>query len=282
MSTKAQTVDLTCPNVEWLKKANSEYGSGILFHSYESPVTTRKLINIGAFQKTFQIDTFSIINNNSNLSGYMVEFDSLGMVTWLKTSFGSGRSAFKQLQSAERDKDNNFFAIFIYNQTVTFNGQTYVSSIINNFAQEVSNNVDYAILTIDSNKQTTQFFTIPNLKIQNLSVDTLGNKYVIADYNAPVTINNTTYNPLGAHDALLFKLNAQNQVVWTTPIRGKGHENIIDVCVDKNLDIYITGNFSSDTLQVGNQQIIDTARKTNFSFNGSNIFLAKVTNNGSL
>lgn len=213
------------------------------------------------------------------VAGLLVESDTNGSVVWCQAANSTGRCTFYNPLGRSRHKSNqqgNSYAILIYNQSTTFNGNTYNSTFINNNATPIENNADFTLLTLDANRQTVNSFMLPNVKLQNFVVDAQGNKYCLARFNAAVSIGGQTLSPQGYHDGVLFKVNVNNQVEWVVPISGRGDVQPTALSLDSGNNIYMTGYFVSDTLRIGTQTLIDTARNVGFSNTNANIYIAQI------
>lgn len=74
--------------------------------------------------------------------------------------------------------------------------------------------------------------------------DAAGNLYVSGGFSSSITIGGSTFTSRGPRDLLLVKYNPQGQVLWARTAGSVDSENLTDLLLDGNGDVYITGWFS--------------------------------------
>lgn len=180
------------------------------------------------------IDNRNASLNHNRLNGVIIEADEAGAITWLQSATSTGRAAVQPNQLQLKGIHKQKHIILMHNQTASFNNQTINSPFTNIANRELYWNVSYSLLTVDSNNQTIHRFSIPNLRLYNVIVDSFGNRYIIGAYDSTISLGNQQYTPriLGYHnfgdkysDMVVFKLNAQHQVEWSVPRHASGGES---------------------------------------------------------
>ncbi|MCJ8291234.1 MAG: T9SS type A sorting domain-containing protein [Flavobacteriales bacterium] len=117
---------------------------------------------------------------------------------------------------------------------------------------------------------------------RSIAIDNLGNPIIAGSYNAtmdfdwgPVVTSSTS---LGNSDNFILKLDSSGNYVWHKVFGGSSYETPIDLVLDANNNMYITGEFTSTTdfdPGVGVSNL--TAAGTML---GVDIYILKLTNNG--
>ena len=109
----------------------------------------------------------------------------------------------------------------------------------------------------------------------SLSTDNIGNVYLTGNFTSLtmkvgfITLTNANTDSLSlTYDCFTSKFNSLGNVQWAKSFGKKGDENINGVSVDLSGNIYITGNFSSDTVYFDTSKVI--------SDGSANIFIAKL------
>jgi len=78
------------------------------------------------------------------------------------------------------------------------------------------------------------------------------------------------------YDFFLTKYDSAGNVLWTTGAGGTGNEMAGNLVLDSSANIYVTGWFTSSTLNIGSYTL------TNYSANTSDFFIAKYDSTGNL
>ena len=129
------------------------------------------------------------------------------------------------------------------------------------------------------------YFGDERLIFTDSAVDTNGNLYIIGVIdgtnitNLPIFTNANSYNPNyggGTTDGFLIKFNPAGQIVWGTFIGGENQDRLAAIAIDKDDNIYITGDTNSET----NISTLN-AYQENYAGN-TDFFISKFTENGSI
>ncbi len=107
------------------------------------------------------------------------------------------------------------------------------------------------------------------------AVDSQSNFYVASNFSGTVNIDpsNNTYNysSNGAQDIYVVKYNSSGAIEWVTKYGDVSTENINEMELDSQGNIFITGFFNSNSFNTGSGGILTT------SLNGTNTFLIKIS-----
>ncbi len=113
----------------------------------------------------------------------------------------------------------------------------------------------------------------------SVAVDATGNSYIAGYFNSSVMImGSTTLTNMGGDDVFLAKCNASGNVVWAKSGMGPGYDMATSVAVDTAGNVYITGFFTSDTLQFGTFKLINAGGTDNTN----DIFIVKYNSAGTV
>lgn len=106
-----------------------------------------------------------------------------------------------------------------------------------------------------------------------IAVDANGNFYVVGNFNGEVEIDGDSHISAGDEDFLLAKFNADGEAQWSLSAGSSGSDAVMDIAVDGDGDVYITGAF---------RQSITLGSETLTSAGGDDFFVAKISSNGSV
>ncbi|RMG39746.1 MAG: hypothetical protein D6732_03885, partial [Methanobacteriota archaeon] len=103
-------------------------------------------------------------------------------------------------------------------------------------------------------------------------VDRQGNTYILGETNSedfPSTNDPETY---GKRDIFLLKLDSSSNIIWSTVFGGSNDDDAVDLFVDENNEIYITGHTIS----------MDLVNACNEKIGGRDTFIAKFSASGNI
>jgi hypothetical protein len=132
----------------------------------------------------------------------------------------------------------------------------------------------------------------------NILVDKQNNLYLynfstypssIIFYNADSSIFNTYYNiggNTGRYDVFLAKYNTSGFGIWSTRISGNYEDGPVNMVLDSNSNIYVSGNYVSTQLAIYNSNgsmynILDNSGTATRPWTNGEIFIAKYNRDGS-
>jgi large repetitive protein len=115
----------------------------------------------------------------------------------------------------------------------------------------------------------------------NVAVGANGDVYLAGRFSSPsISFGSTTLTnagtSTGSYDIFLVKINTLGVVQWATAVSGTASDEPSDISVDANGNVFITGRFSSPTLNFGTTTISNTG-----SLN-TDFFIAKYNASGVL
>ncbi|MFM2386978.1 MAG: hypothetical protein RL660_1735 [Bacteroidota bacterium] len=106
-----------------------------------------------------------------------------------------------------------------------------------------------------------------------IATDASGNIFVCGYFNSPnFTAGNVSITNSGGDDVFLLKLSSNGSVTWLKKIGDAGNEKSFAVCVNRNNEIIVTGEFASSSLEIGSNNLANKG--------GLDVFVAKFDNNG--
>jgi hypothetical protein len=112
-----------------------------------------------------------------------------------------------------------------------------------------------------------------------IDIDASGNILVLGEFKSPsITFGTTTLINSGSttNDLFIVKYDINGNVVWAKSAGGSDDENGLGISTDLNDNIFITGDFSSASLNFG------TTSLTNIYPGSSDIYIAKYDFNGNV
>jgi len=110
---------------------------------------------------------------------------------------------------------------------------------------------------------------------QSVCTDANNNAYLTGSFsNDTITIGVTSLSNAGSSDIFIAKYDAAGNVLWAKSAGGIYGEGIKSVSTDSSGNVYVTGNFNSDTLTFGLTTLVNAGN--------NDIFISKYTSNGTL
>jgi hypothetical protein len=140
----------------------------------------------------------------------------------------------------------------------------------------------FFLLTSNLFSQSWQSAQSINVSEIGTSIASDGNNNIISAgiYTSPqVTIGSTFHSNAGGNDSYLFKQDAAGTIVWSGTFGGTLDDFIYAVACDANGNIYITGNFNSDSMLLNGTL---TLYNSTPGFANQEIFVAKLDPNGTV
>jgi hypothetical protein len=109
---------------------------------------------------------------------------------------------------------------------------------------------------------------------QRMVADAVGNLYLMSNFKGTVVTSQTTLTSKGENDFFILKLDAAGKEEWVKSYGGTADDLCDGLVCDGNGNIYVSGSIGGDTLDFGNEILIDTLSKGKF-------FLARIDAAGS-
>jgi hypothetical protein len=107
-----------------------------------------------------------------------------------------------------------------------------------------------------------------------IAADSLGNNYITGSYTDTIWFGPTMLKGKGLKDVFVVKLDSNGQYIWAKTFGSTGNDEGLGISVDNAGNIFVTGYF--------NNTIHFTPTDSLVSFGSSDIFVAKLNNNGTL
>ncbi|TGE21788.1 T9SS type A sorting domain-containing protein [Hymenobacter aquaticus] len=93
----------------------------------------------------------------------------------------------------------------------------------------------------------------------SMAVDVLGQVYVAGSFTETVTLGTTTLTSSGLSDAFVAKLDASGRYLWAVAVGGAGNDGAAAVAVDALGQAYVTGGFTSYSVDFGSQRLFNSS-----------------------
>lgn len=196
-------------------------------------------------------------------------------VTWKVTN---GGASLTQVQRADTSSFN-----YSYTTAGTFTISADIESVCGEkITRTIMTTVEPGIST-SANFAAWKIGGSGNEIGRNVALDVAGNAYVVGTYSSSFYFAGTTMSVTGSNDIFIAKYNSRGEGVWIQRITGSTTDEVKDIVIDGNGDIFVTGEVSPDA---GYYNSPDDAREGNVlrrAINGnSDVFLAKYTRDGRL
>lgn len=212
-------------------------------------------------------------NNNSGPAMFVVKYDSVGNVVWAKNG-GNNTSAYGI--SVATDLNANIYVCGFFNSsTITFGAITLTNPDPGLYGK-------IYLVKYDKSGNVLWVKTSSNTTLSNamyaLATDKSGNVYATGHFqDSSISFGNKTINNSSSpnQDVFLVKFDATGDALWAKSIGGNGHDVGLSVATDFNENVFVTGNFKSSKISLGNLEFKN-------SNSNSNIFLVKYDKSGNL
>ena len=250
-------------SVIWAKSAGgSDY-------DYSQSVTTDSLGNVyitGSFASPNITFGTTTLTNAGYGNVFLVKYDSAGSVVWAKSAGGNRDD---ESRSVTTDATGNIYITGYFSSPTITLGTTTITNVGGN---------DIFIMKFDSDGNVLWAKSaggINDEQGQFLASDALGNVYISGFFASPtINFGTTMLSNSGTDNIFLVKFDKNGSVLWAKSVVGNGDDVAQYVTTDILGNVYITGSFSSPTLNFG------TTTLTNTSF--YDLFLAKYDASGTL
>ena len=231
---------------QWVKSTGSPESGALGINTDKSG----NVYVIGRYNDA-QITIEGITLNNSQ-SGtaeiFVAKYDKDGVIIWAKSIGGTSND---QGYSIVADNNGNTYITGDYwSNNLSFEGTEILTKPVGDLQ-----NAAYLIkLGINGN-----FLWALNIAGNSLdygravTLNTNQNPILCADFRSTsITIETTTLTNAGGADLLLAEFNsADGSLIWATRAGGTGDEEFSGVKTDSNSNIYVSGNYTSNTLNFG-------------------------------
>ena len=99
--------------------------------------------------------------------------------------------------------------------------------------------------------------TTGDVVVEGVVTDSDNNVIITGTFSSALLVLNdmTTLQNKGIYDVFLIKYDPRGEIIWTKSFGGVKEEYVNDISIDDENNIYITGNFKSNSFKVGNNTV---------------------------
>ena len=268
------------PQYEWantLRELTSDYAlissSGTQDIAYDAD---GNVYTVGDFYGSIDANagsgTTTLAAASSGIHAFIIKNSSTGSLVWAKALQGTGTA---DVRSLSLDASGNVYITGTFSNTVDFDpgsGTTNLTATTNfdMFAAKLDNNGGF----VWAKKLSGTTFISPN----KVAVDPSGNPIFVGYFSGTVDFNPNAgaTNLTSASNAFVLKLDATGNFVFVKTFEATSANNILDIEINTNGDMLLTGYFTSTTdFDPGTS----VAQQTVSSFS-QDAFICKLNNSG--
>ncbi|MGD0710935.1 MAG: SBBP repeat-containing protein [Bacteroidales bacterium] len=205
----------------------------------------------------------TILINEAGNNVFLAKFDSNGNVLWAKSA---GETTIGQVSSVAVDASGNAYLTGYYSSsTISFDIITLTNTNV------LFN--DIFLVKYDANGNTLWARNaggVDDDKAYAVAVDASGNAYLTGYFNSPtITFGSTTITNGGIYNIFLSKYSTDGNLIWANRLGGNNDDVANSIALDATGNIFVTGDFLSDTICFGS----DTLKNVG----ATDIFIAKAS-----
>ncbi len=235
-------------NVTWAKSFGGKFDD---FVSGNEMDTNGNPVICGHFKYiNLPIDGVSVTNSGMGTNDiFVAKFDPNGDVIWLR-QVGGNQEEYSSNLTLDKN-DNVIISGSFQSASITINGSTLTN--IGGVG------MDAIIVKYDANggfQWARNGGGTFNDNVKDLVEDVDGNVYVLGDFTSEfISFDTTSLSNAGgnthSHDLFLTKYDMHGNLLWTESYGGTGTEWAQSICSNLNGEIFISGFYTSPTLQFG-------------------------------
>jgi hypothetical protein len=237
----------------WAKRfggTSNDFGFAIAVDASGSPYTT------GYFQGSMTVGN-TTLTSAGLFDIFIIKLDSSGSPVWARR-FGAASSDIGYAIAV--DASGNSYTTGYFQRSMTV-GNTNLTS---------AGAADIFIIKLDSSGSplwATSFGGTSNDIGFAIAVDASGSSYTTGNFQASMTVGNTTLTSAGAAEIFIIKLDSSGSPVWARRFGGTSNDDGRGIAVDASGSPYTTGYFEG-SMTVGSTTLT--------SAGGSDIFIIKL------
>jgi ribosomal protein S11 len=191
----------------------------------------------------------TVLANQGNIDVFLIKYNTSGGLIWAK-SFGS--DGFEEGLTVKTDQAGNpILTGYFSSNSFSINNQTlfnYGVGTNDMFLAKFSEDGSTLWLRREGDSGNESGYDI--------FVDPSGSIFVCGDFDSPSPVMaGSTLSNAGSGDCFLAKYTSTGNAQWAKSLGGEGLETAYGVTGDHINNIYLTGSFSSNFLQVGSTQL---------------------------
>jgi hypothetical protein len=252
-------------NVLWAKSEggpNDDYATSVAVDASGNPYIAgyfySSTINFGS----------TILQNEADYNVFIAKYDANGNVLWAKSA---NETSIGQASSIALDAAGNAYLAGYYNSSdISFDNITLTNT-------DIGFN-DIFLVKYDANGNALWAENaggIDNDQANAVAVDASGNAYITGDFNSPtITFGSTTLTNKGNYNMFLAKYNTYGNLIWANSMGSKKADEANSISLDVSGNIFMTGDFLSDTLCFNSDTLVNRG--------ATDIFIAKASSNSSI
>lgn len=232
----------------WVKGARGNSGDAIFSGTVD---VQGHVYAVGTFGST-NLDFGGVtLNSNGRFNMFLVQYDSDGNALWAQKA--STDSYFDFVSSVASDAmGNSYVSGTFVSSTIVFGGITLTHS--------PGTRADTYLVKYDVNGNAvwaksgigTDLF----VKTTGVATDAMGNIIVTGNYEGNLTFDGITLTNNGGSDIFTVKYDTDGQLIWAKAAGGTSMDQAGSVRTDSNGSVYISGSYSSGTVDFGNGKIV--------------------------
>jgi hypothetical protein len=277
-------------NILWAKGIGGYLNSGSFNYGMTYSIAADQIGNcyiLGRFSDSLLIIENDTIENSGNaISLFIVKYDNNGTKQWAKRITDGNGYRYHKLHCDQTG--NLYMAGSFKSSSITFGSFTLPGpddtehSVMDLVKYDTNGNVLWA---------RTSDGSYTNHSVVDLKSDNEGNIYVIGDYGFRIVLGNDTlrshYSTLScsservdppAHGKMFIAgFDPSGSVIFTRGIGEEGYDRAGSLIPDNNGNLYVTGQFTSDSIKIGSTSLINS--ETTDDYNNVDIFVAKLNMN---
>ncbi len=227
-------------------------------------------------------------------STVVAKYDGSGNVIWARETKNTGTFPV----NIATDPSGNVYLLGIF-----FGGTLLIDTFHLNFsASSFAASMQYFLVKYDPNgnvlwaktsggcaSDISILYSAYFLAYGGIATDATGNVFITGNYSTPTNqiegITLTNHGPIDSSDIFVAKYNSSGDLLWATGIGGYSNDVSLGIAVSSTGNVYITGNFESKIMKVGNSTIsspagLQMAFVAELSGDGAPLWAQASTNNG--
>lgn len=259
------------PSWAWAKSAggnSTDYGKSVATDA------SGNVFVVGTFKSTsITFGTNTLTNPNiSTFWGYgedlfLVKYDANGNVLWAKNAGSIDNYSSSSATSVVTDPNGNVFIVGNYNGSIVFGNDTIYG--MGMFITKIDGNGNIKWTKSNSGNNSGS--------VSDIAVNASGSSYATGYFSdSTITFGTSVLinDSIGMSDIYIVKYDFNGNVIWAKSAGGKNYDEAKSIATDSNDNIYLTGNFYSDTITFGTISLINDSAGT------ADIFVLKYDENG--
>lgn len=230
-------------SLEWLQSAG---GTG---QDMGTKLTTDAAGNVYVTGHLYYTETFGGLSvvRKGETDMFVAKYNASGAIQWVQTAGGTSPD---NAEAIVLDANGNVYVSGFFQGTASF-------GTIN---KTTNGGPDVFIVKYDNNGSFLDVQTFGGGEadfVKGMAVDNAGSIYVTGSFGGTLTFGNTSRTGLGDRDIFVVKYNIHGNFQWIQTAGSPGFEEPMDISIDSNKNIYVSGYFN-ETSNFGGVSYIST------------------------